>query len=109
VAADFDVGILQGGEGEARVARFWKTSHIFFSRSKVAFAKRKNSCTEEWARAKTGGHAYRRGTVLVPGRRDDLGGWFGGLVGGGAAKPRPSHETEARRIAHPEIPMSAST
>ena len=29
VGADFEVGILQGGEGEARVAKFWKTSHIF--------------------------------------------------------------------------------
>ena len=58
----------------------------FFSRSKVAFAKRKNSCTEEWAGAETGGHAYRRGTVLVLARRDDLGGQFGGLVGGRASK-----------------------
>ena len=61
----------------------------FFSRSKVAFAKRKNSCTEEWARAKTGGHAYRRGTVLVLGRRDDLGGYFGELAGGRASKSAP--------------------
>jgi len=29
VGADFDVGILQGGGGEARVARSWKTPHIF--------------------------------------------------------------------------------
>jgi len=48
--------------------------------AKVAFAKRKICCTQEWARAETGGHAYRRGTVLVLARRDDLVGasvgWF---------------------------------
>ena len=29
VGADFEVGILQGGEGEAIVAKFWKTSLYF--------------------------------------------------------------------------------
>jgi hypothetical protein len=62
VGADFEVGILQGGEGEARVAKFWKTSHIFLSRAKVAFAKRKNSCTEEWAREKVVQARYRTST-----------------------------------------------
>jgi len=42
---------------------------------------RANSRTEGWARAKTGGHAYRRGTVLVLARRDDLGVEAGALVG----------------------------
>ena len=74
---------------EAIVAKFWKTPHIFFSRPKVAFAKRKNICTEVWARAETGGHAYRRGTVLVLAGRDDLSVQFGGLVGGGAPKSAP--------------------
>src|SRR5580704_12525071 len=73
VGADFELGILQGGEGEAWVAKFWNTSHIFLSWPKVAPAKRKNSCTEEWACAETCGHAYRRGTVMVLGRQDDLG------------------------------------
>jgi hypothetical protein len=73
VGAHFDVGILQGREGEAIVAKFSKTSHIFFSWLNVALAKQKNSWTEGWARAKAGGQMYRRGTGLKRARRDDLG------------------------------------
>src|ERR1700733_372173 len=55
VGADFELGILQGGEGEAWVAKFWKTSHIFLlAQSSIRETKkqlyvRRGACKNGWS------------------------------------------------------------
>src|SRR5271155_1221178 len=81
-----------------------KIRFIFLSWSTVAFAKRKYSCTEVWIFAKTWWSCVQARDSVRNHWRDDLGGWLGGLVGGGARKFAPFENRRDAAHSKPEGP-----